>query len=99
METRKRRSAIALILAGVAAVAGAIVLILALLTPLPPSASFGWFAYAPLSDTVFLPSDVIALPTWALVGVGLLVVGLVALSYMIGRRSGTNRSDNGSDSR
>lgn len=81
-----------MVVGGVAAVAGAAILARALLLiPVSPSASFGWFAYAPLSDAVFVPSGVIALPTWALAGVGLLVAGVVAISYMIGKRSGSKR--------
>ncbi|HWJ85578.1 MAG TPA: hypothetical protein VNR62_09115 [Cellulomonas sp.] len=48
--------------------------------------SFGWFAYAPLSETVYSPG----LGTSAWVGVGLLVVGLLTLGgvggYVLGRR-------------
>jgi heme/copper-type cytochrome/quinol oxidase subunit 1 len=55
-----------------------------------PAASFGWFAYAPLSDTAF-PSGLVFLdPThwWALaVGiVGLLAVGWAA-GFLAGRRA------------
>lgn len=83
MNSSKNSSAIALIIAGIIAVAGAIIVVLALLTPV----SFGWFAYAPLSDAVFLPS-VIALPAWTLVGVVHFIAGLVTISYLIGKRRG-----------
>ncbi len=96
MESRKKHSAMILTIAGIAAVAGAIILTLALMTLPSSAASFGWFAYAPLSDAVFVPSGVIAIPMWGLGGLGLLVGGVIAISYLFGRRSANDRR--GSDS-
>lgn len=48
--------------------------------------SFGWYAYAPLSDTTFTPGWYPALVTALVVGaVGLLLVG-VAVGIVVGRR-------------
>lgn len=96
MESHKKRDTIILTIASVATVAGAIILIVALLTAPAPEATFGWFAYAPLSDAVFVPGGLLVFPTWALGGVGLFVAGAVAISYMIGRRSGSNHRHEGS---
>ncbi|TWH33805.1 hypothetical protein [Isoptericola variabilis] len=49
-------------------------------------ASFGWFAYAPLSETTFVPSPHPLLLTALAVGaVGVLLVG-VAVGIVVGRR-------------
>lgn len=52
--------------------------------------SFGWFAYAPMSDTTF-PDGVVLLDTrrrlaLALVGLGALVLSAV-VGYAVGRRN------------
>lgn len=41
-----------------------------------PSASFGWLAYAPISDSAFVPMMPATLPGLILVGAGLLVTGV-----------------------
>ncbi|QEE61900.1 hypothetical protein FVA74_10220 [Salinibacterium sp. dk2585] len=41
-----------------------------------PPASFGWFAYIPTSDSVFVPMMPSTLPGLILVGTGLLVTGV-----------------------
>jgi hypothetical protein len=72
-----RRLSVALIILGAISCVIGVVLI-----PLPDnSASFGWFAYAPLNDTVFVPPSGILTPRsklgilWALIGVALLAFG------------------------
>jgi drug/metabolite transporter (DMT)-like permease len=72
-----RRLSVALIILGAISCVIGVVLIL-----LPDnSASFGWFAYAPLNDTVFVPPSGILTPRsqlgilWALIGVALLAFG------------------------
>lgn len=48
--------------------------------------SFGWFAYAPLSDTTFMPAAYPTLVTALVVGaLGLLLVG-AAVGIVVGRR-------------
>jgi len=52
-------------------------------------ATFGWFAYAPMSETVYSPG-VLTTTDWvglALVAVGLLALGAVG-GYALGRRRG-----------
>ncbi|MBF0671620.1 MAG: hypothetical protein IR160_03440 [Salinibacterium sp.] len=39
-------------------------------------ASFGWFAYAPISESVFMPMMPSSLPGLILVGTGLLITGV-----------------------
>jgi hypothetical protein len=62
-------------------VAGAVMVAIARTTE---SASFGWFAYAPISDTTFVPP---AGPgAVRLFGYGVAVVGLVLLAWWLGTR-------------
>lgn len=68
-----------------AAVLGLVLLVAAATTQ--PPLEFGWFAYAPLSDSVFLPG-----PTAGeIFGSGLTALGLMviagALGYLRGRRA------------
>jgi len=75
------------IIAAVAAtltVAGAVITIIALATPV----TFGWFAYQPLADSTFVPGDTIVVSRAVIPGVGLVIVGLIVLSFLAGRRSG-----------
>ena len=71
--------------AGILAVSGAILLAIPV-----PSATFGWFAYAPLSTTSFVPAPWFSSPRNCL-GAGLLLVGIGALlfclGWWVGRRS------------
>ncbi|MGW2093564.1 hypothetical protein [Promicromonospora sukumoe] len=49
--------------------------------------SYGWFAYAPLSDTTYVPNPGLAPGTTALLaGLGALLVGGAA-GFVVGRRS------------
>jgi len=79
----QRRAWLLLVAGSVLVLASVTVL---LLVP-TPAASFGWFAYAPLSDTVVTPGFVFLDPTcrWAVV-VG--VVGLIAASWAAGLLAG-----------
>lgn len=47
-------------------------------------ASYGWFAYAPLSDTTFATSRTPSIALW--VGISLVAAGLVTLAFLLGRR-------------
>ena len=55
------------------------------------STSFGWFAYAPLSDTVFIGNGVAMVSQGTQLGLVVTVVGLLVLAFWaglaIGRRS------------
>jgi hypothetical protein len=76
---------VALILSGVIAVPGAIVVRHA-------SASFGWFAYRLLFDSVCIPDGFIVLTHTVIIGGDLAVLGLIGLSGVVefayGRRRG-----------
>ncbi|MGJ9372639.1 hypothetical protein [Nesterenkonia sp. CF4.4] len=78
-------------------IAGLAVVILAMDRP----TSFGWFAYAPLSDTTYMPGPSGATLAIAAAGVALLVLGLLATGFLAGvriRRSGhplSHRQDRG----
>jgi heme/copper-type cytochrome/quinol oxidase subunit 1 len=58
----------------------------------PQPMSFGWSAYVPLSNTVYLQDGAQVFTRTAQVGVVLLVAGLVALAFWcgleVGRRGG-----------
>lgn len=70
---------IAVVAFGIASAVAGVVLMLV------PSgqASFGWFAYAPLSRTAFVPTGTL-LSQLDLAGLALLVIGLVALAFSAG---------------
>ncbi|WP_369374037.1 hypothetical protein AB1046_07845 [Promicromonospora sp. Populi] len=51
------------------------------------STSYGWFAYAPLSETTYVPAGAYSLGTAALLaGAGTLLIG-GAIGFVVGRRS------------
>ncbi len=54
-------------------------------------ASFGWFAYAPLSNTTFLPEGMVYLGASSRAGMGLCGAGLVVLAFWTGYRTGRRR--------
>jgi heme/copper-type cytochrome/quinol oxidase subunit 1 len=66
-------------------VLGTVIAVTGLVLLLLPSGqtSFGWFAYAPLSSEVFVPS-VDQLTSQRQIGIVLLVVGLASLSFGAG---------------
>ena len=66
-------------------VLGAVTALVGLVLFLLPggSASFGWFAYAPLSNTTFLPSGVLLTPQ-SQIGIVLLIIGLALLAFGAG---------------
>lgn len=71
------------ILALLGIIAGGATLIYGLARP----ASFGWFAYAPLSDEVFLPGMTM-LDNTQVTGLALLVAGLLCTAFWAGLRVG-----------
>ena len=73
---------------GVAALAvGIVVLALAAAQPV----SFGWFAYAPLSETTFTVQGVHVFSTASLVGAVIVVISLLVLAAWFGYRQGVRR--------
>jgi len=46
-----------------------------------PESSFGWTAYAPLSNTVYSPAGAHVLSTAEMVGFGLMAAGLIGLAF------------------
>lgn len=72
---------------GVLIVVGAIVYIAAS----QAGASFGWFAYQPLSRTVLMGGDFIFMTPLSAVGLGIVVLGLIGfgilVGYLVGRGS------------
>ena len=72
-------------------VLGAVAAVIGLVLVLVPSdqTSFGWFAYAPLSNTTFSPIGLQLSPR-SQIGIALFIVGLVVLafgaSWMLGQR-------------
>lgn len=60
------------------------------------TASFGWFAYAPLSDSTFLAgTDGIHLTGQRLVGTVATIVGVVVLAFWLGLSIGRKRGVGG----
>ena len=85
---RSPRTAIivVLVIASVLLVAG-----IALVAAMPATvASFGWFAYAPLSGQMFLPGLVIQ--PWVAAGIALAAVGLLGIGFGIGWLVASRRS-------
>ncbi|WP_157485686.1 MULTISPECIES: hypothetical protein [unclassified Frigoribacterium] len=68
-------------------VVGVVVLAIAGAQPV----SFGWFAYAPLSDTTFTAEGVHVFSTASLVGAVIVVIGLLVLAAWLGYRRGVRR--------
>jgi heme/copper-type cytochrome/quinol oxidase subunit 1 len=78
--------------AGLVAVAGAVVIVIGMFTPMG-TASFGWFAYQPLADATFVPGgSAVVLSRTAVVGWIVFAAGLVTLAFLAGRTAG-RRSD------
>ena len=76
------------LVAGLAAlVVGVVVLAIASAQPM----SFGWFAYAPLSDTTFTAEGVHLFSTASLVGAVIVIVSLLVLAMWLGYRQGVRR--------
>ncbi|MFE5342849.1 hypothetical protein ACFQ80_21700 [Isoptericola sp. NPDC056578] len=65
-------------------VVGVVLLLVGIRIELPRAGS-GWFAYAPLSGTVFVPGNGLYWFGPALVGAGALLVGLGG-GFLLGRR-------------
>lgn len=51
-----------------------------------PPTSFGWFAYAPLSDTTHIPGASPATLTLTALGMALLILGLLSTGLLAGMR-------------
>lgn len=75
------------LVAGILALAGIIAGTATLLFSQTTTQTFGWFAYAPLSDEVFLPGMTI-LGNTQITGLALLVAGLVCAAFWAGLRVG-----------
>ena len=73
--------------AGIVIAAGAVVLIVGLLTPV----TFGWFAYQPLADAMFVPGAGVFLSRTTIVGWVTLTIGLLAVAFLAGRRTARGR--------
>ncbi|MDY7529364.1 MULTISPECIES: hypothetical protein [unclassified Cryobacterium] len=89
---RSRRVSVSMVVLGaVAAVIGLVLLLL-------PSnqASFGWYAYAPLSDSTFLPPGGLFSPQNQ-IGMVVFIVGLVVLAFgagwMLGQHHDARRAE------
>ncbi|AFR30427.1 hypothetical protein [Arthrobacter sp. Rue61a] len=55
------------------------------------STSFGWFAYAPLSDTVFVGNGGAMVSQGTQLGLAVTVLGLLVLAFWAGRAIGRRR--------
>jgi heme/copper-type cytochrome/quinol oxidase subunit 1 len=74
------------VVAGIVAMAGLVVVIVGLITPV--TASFGWFAYQPLADATFLPvASGVFVSRATVIGSIVLTIGLLGFAFLAGRRS------------
>lgn len=84
-----RRELIGWVAAAGLVLTGVVVLIVALNRP----RSFGWFAYAPLSETSYMPGASGSTLALTALGIVLLILGLVGTGFLaglqVGRRSRT----------
>lgn len=88
MANRRVRTIVVWTALALVTVIGLITTVVGLITPV----SFGWFAYQPLADAAFTPAqNVFVLSRPTAVGLGVLAVGLIGLSFLAGRRSGLRR--------
>ncbi|GAA3013094.1 hypothetical protein [Microbacterium aurantiacum] len=87
---RRRGEIIGWVVSAVALVAGFVLILVGIATP--PSASFGWFAYAPLSNYAYVAgAPGLAVAPVTAVGFTLFVVGLVGVAFLVGIRVGARR--------
>lgn len=75
------------VVAGALALAGIVAGTATLLFSQTTTQTFGWFAYAPLSDEVFLPGMTI-LGNGQITGLALLAAGLICAAFWAGLRVG-----------
>ena len=83
-------AAVAVVIAGVVAIviAGVVAIVIAE----AQSASFGWFAYAPLPGTVFNPDGAMVVSWGAIAGAAAVALGIAGLSFGAGFTIATSRS-------
>lgn len=85
----RKKSVVGWTTAVVVAVAGAVVLIVGLMTPV----AFGWFAYQPLANATFVPdAGGVFLSRLAIIGLVILAIGLLAIAFLAGFRAAQGRS-------
>ncbi|WP_247040926.1 hypothetical protein [Arthrobacter rhizosphaerae] len=84
----KRIIGVALSAALVLLLLGGLVLVL-----LPSTETYGWFAYAPLSQQYFVPDGLVFLGARARVGIALIVVALLGAAFWAGFWLGRRRED------
>lgn len=80
-----RAQSIGLIVSALAIVGG---IVTVFVTSLRGTASFGWFAYQPLANSIFYPGNMIILTGPMLFGVVVAGLGLLGLAFLIGLRRG-----------
>ncbi|MBN9201467.1 MAG: hypothetical protein ABS61_00770 [Microbacterium sp. SCN 70-18] len=87
---RRRGEIIGWVVSAVALIAGFVLILIGIATP--PSASFGWFAYAPLSNFAYVAgAPGLAIPPMTAAGFTLFVVGLAGVAFLVGIRVGARR--------
>lgn len=55
--------------------------------------SYGWFAYAPLSNQSFAENGLVFIGPWTWVGLGIAAAGLLLLAFAAGYRIGRQHRD------
>jgi hypothetical protein len=75
------------IVSALVALAGLVTLLVAVTTPV----SFGWFAYAEVSDTTFTSGDIVVLSRSAVLGAAAFATGAIGVAFVLGSVHGTRR--------
>ncbi|MCS5716137.1 hypothetical protein NVV95_16445 [Herbiconiux sp. CPCC 205716] len=94
MAARPRRANLTLPLLAVAAIVAGVVTVV---VSTPQSASFGWFAYAPLSGTMFSPAGAVVIGWGSVLGAIVVAGGIAGLAFWAGWMLGRMRSKNAPD--
>jgi hypothetical protein len=84
----RRRTTIAWVAGVLAAAVGLALVIAGTATPV----TFGWFAYAPETNTSSFPAELVVLRRSTVAGAMLLTAGLVTLGVLAGMRLGARRA-------
>ena len=81
--------------AAAAAIAAIVAGVVVMVASTPQSASFGWFAYAPLSSMVFSPAGTVVIGWGTISGAAVVVLGIACLAFWAGWMLARSRTASG----